>query len=220
MRDDLESVVMLLFRFVGSGFRLALCNVGKLATWKFVVLVPDPIVFAPWSVLLPHGRLCLTCQRTPSQVHRQREQEGRLRRRRRDTGRSRRVAAACRRSGRNARRAGPRVARFVSLANLARQSHRPSTRVDCPAHECGWLLASATSSEDGNWCFFVAIVFLCCWFSAASRQFDCGCCSETVTSLATGSERQKSRADQLGSRLLLKRSSTKSMGRSCGRPVS
>ena len=145
---------MLLFRFVGSGFRLALCNVGNLATRKFVVLVPDPIVFAPWSVLLPHGRLRVTCQRTPSQLHRHGEQEGRLRRRRRDTGRSRRVAADCRRSGRNARRAGPRVARFVSLANLARQSHRPSTRVDCPTHECGWLLASATSSEDGELVLF------------------------------------------------------------------
>ena len=43
---------MLLFQFVGNGFQLAHCNVGKLATQKFVVLVPDPIVFALWSVLL------------------------------------------------------------------------------------------------------------------------------------------------------------------------
>ena len=53
----------------------------------------------------------------------------------------------------DAKRAGPGVARFVNLANLARPSHRPPTRV-CPTHECGWLLASATSPEDGNWSFF------------------------------------------------------------------
>ena len=43
---------MLLCRFLGNGFRLALCNVGWLTTQKFVILVPDPIFFAPWSVLL------------------------------------------------------------------------------------------------------------------------------------------------------------------------
>ena len=52
LRDDLENIYMLLFRFLGNGFRLALCNVGWLVTQKFVVLVPDPIVYAPWSVLL------------------------------------------------------------------------------------------------------------------------------------------------------------------------
>ena len=63
------------------------------------------------------------------------------------------VAAACRRSGRNARRERPGVVRFVSLANLARRSHRPPIVAcfsTCGAKECGWLLASATSSEDGD----------------------------------------------------------------------
>ena len=42
--------------------------------------------------------------------------------RRRGAGRSRGVAAASRRCGRNGRRAGPGEARFLNLANLARQS--------------------------------------------------------------------------------------------------
>ena len=42
--------------------------------------------------------------------------------RRRSTGRFRRVEAASRRSGRSARRAGPREARFVHVADLERQS--------------------------------------------------------------------------------------------------
>ena len=45
MRDDLENINMLLFRFVGNGFQLALCNVSCLETWESAVLVPDPIVF-------------------------------------------------------------------------------------------------------------------------------------------------------------------------------
>ena len=45
-RDGLESVYMVLFRFVGNG-----SSVSWLAIWESVVLVPDPIVFAPWSVL-------------------------------------------------------------------------------------------------------------------------------------------------------------------------
>ena len=64
MRDDLENVCMLLFRFVGNGFQLALCNVGWLATRESVVLVPDPIVFAPWSVLLDGGEPCDSGQDT------------------------------------------------------------------------------------------------------------------------------------------------------------
>ena len=51
LRDDLENIYMLLFPFVANGFKLALCNVGWLTTQKFVILVPDPIVLAPWSVL-------------------------------------------------------------------------------------------------------------------------------------------------------------------------
>ena len=64
MRDDLENIYMLLFRFVGNGFQLALCNVSWLVSREFVVLVPDPIVFAPWSVLLGRGELCDSCQDT------------------------------------------------------------------------------------------------------------------------------------------------------------
>ena len=63
MRDDLEIIYMLLFPFVGNGFQLAPCNVSWLATRGSVVLVPDPIVFAPWSVLLDRGELC-GCQDT------------------------------------------------------------------------------------------------------------------------------------------------------------
>ena len=47
MRDDLENIHVLLFRFLGNGFQLALCSVSWLATREFVVVVPDPIGFAP-----------------------------------------------------------------------------------------------------------------------------------------------------------------------------
>ena len=52
MRDDLENIYTLLFMYVGNGTQLALCNVSWVATREFVVLVPDPVVFAPWSVLV------------------------------------------------------------------------------------------------------------------------------------------------------------------------
>ena len=65
MRDDLENIYMLLFRFDGNGFQLALCSVSWLATRESVVLVPDPIVSAPWYVLLDRGELCDSCQDTP-----------------------------------------------------------------------------------------------------------------------------------------------------------
>ena len=52
LRDDLEEVYALLSRFLGFGFRLAMSNVGWHVTQKFVILVPDPIGFAPWLVLL------------------------------------------------------------------------------------------------------------------------------------------------------------------------
>ena len=55
LRDDLGNIYALLFRFLGYGFRLATSNVGWLATQQFVILVPDPIVFAPWPVLLDQG---------------------------------------------------------------------------------------------------------------------------------------------------------------------
>ena len=63
LRDDLEEVYALLFRFLGYGFRLAMSNVGWLVTQKFVILVPDPIGFAPWWVLLGPGELCDSCAR-------------------------------------------------------------------------------------------------------------------------------------------------------------
>ena len=51
LRDDLENIYALLFRFLGYGFWLAMSNMGWLVTQKFVILVPNPIVFAPWSVM-------------------------------------------------------------------------------------------------------------------------------------------------------------------------
>ena len=54
---------MLLFVYVGNGTQLALCNVGWL-TCEFVVLVPDPLGIAPWSVLLDRGELRDSCQDT------------------------------------------------------------------------------------------------------------------------------------------------------------
>ena len=59
---------MLLFRFVGKGFQLALCNVSWLATQESVVLVHDPIVFAPWSVFLDRGEPCDSCQGTSDEA--------------------------------------------------------------------------------------------------------------------------------------------------------
>ena len=66
LRDDLENIYAPLFGFLGYGFRLAMRSMMQ----KFVILVPDPIVFAPfvfapWSV---HGKLCVTCQHTSHDV--------------------------------------------------------------------------------------------------------------------------------------------------------
>ena len=58
LRDDLQNIYALLFMFLGYGFSLAMCNVGWLDTQQFVILVPDPIIFAPWSVLLNRGEPC------------------------------------------------------------------------------------------------------------------------------------------------------------------
>ena len=55
LRDDLQNIYALLFRFLGYSFQLAMSNVGWLATQQFVILVPDPIVFAPWPVLTKAG---------------------------------------------------------------------------------------------------------------------------------------------------------------------
>ena len=61
LRGDLEEVHALLFRFLGYGFRLAMSNVGWLVTQKFVILVPDPVGFAPWPVLVDPGEPCDSC---------------------------------------------------------------------------------------------------------------------------------------------------------------
>ena len=71
LRGDLENIYALLFRFFGYSFWVAMSNVGWLTTQMFVILVLDPIVyapfvFAPWSVL--HGKLCVTCQHTSHDV--------------------------------------------------------------------------------------------------------------------------------------------------------
>ena len=65
LRDDLDEVYALLFRFLGNGFRMALCSVGWLTTQKFAILVPDPIVFAPWSALLD----CTASFESPVNTH-------------------------------------------------------------------------------------------------------------------------------------------------------
>ena len=67
MREDLENIHMLL-GFVGNGFQLALCNVSWVAIREFVVLVPNSIVFAPWSVLTDRGESCDSCQDTPHEA--------------------------------------------------------------------------------------------------------------------------------------------------------
>ena len=75
LRDDLEELYALLFRFLGYGFQLAMSNVGWLVTQKFVILVPDPIGFAPWSVLIGRGEPCDSCsQDTPPPAERARLQ--------------------------------------------------------------------------------------------------------------------------------------------------
>ena len=59
LRDDLEEVYALLFWFLGFGFRLAMSNVGWHVTQKFVILVPDPVLF-------DSGEPCDICQYTSS----------------------------------------------------------------------------------------------------------------------------------------------------------
>ena len=66
LRDDLEEVYAMLFGFLGFGFWLAMSNVGRHVTQKFLILVPDPIGFAPWPVLLDPGEPCDICQHTSS----------------------------------------------------------------------------------------------------------------------------------------------------------
>ena len=64
LRDDLENIYALLFWFLGFGFRLAMSSVGWHVTQKFVILVPDPIAFAPRPALLDPGEPCDICQYT------------------------------------------------------------------------------------------------------------------------------------------------------------
>ena len=115
LRDDLEEVYALLFQFLGFGFRLAMSNVGWHVTQKFVILVPDPIAFAPRLAVLDSGEPCDICQHTFSGLvfvlvlHSHHKSIG---------GRSSSATS----SRRRARRARPREARFVTLANLTRQS--------------------------------------------------------------------------------------------------
>ena len=41
-------ILTVLFRFLGYGFRLAMCSVNWMEAREFAILVPDPIAFAPW----------------------------------------------------------------------------------------------------------------------------------------------------------------------------
>ena len=66
LRDYLENIYALLFPFLGFGFQLAMSNAGWHVTQKFVILVPDPIAFAPWPVLLDPGEPCDICQHASS----------------------------------------------------------------------------------------------------------------------------------------------------------
>ena len=115
LRDDLEEVYALLFRFLGFGFRLAMSNVGWHVTQQFVILVPDPIAFAPRPALLDPGGLAISVNTLLSGLvivlvlHSHHKSIG---------GRSSSATS----SRRSVRRARPREARFVTLANLTRQS--------------------------------------------------------------------------------------------------
>ena len=114
------------------------------------------------------------------------------------------------------------MAHFVNLANLARQSHRPPIE--------GWLFNLSSKGMRLVACIrdvvegreLVLFCRICLPLFARSMEWvslvfqlqkgkcDCGCCAETATSRCNRrrpSERQKSRADQLGSRLFLGRSS-------------
>ena len=61
MPQNLEKFYLLLFQCVGNGSQLAQCNVSWPPTRFWFVLLPDPIIFAPWSVLLGVGKRCGSC---------------------------------------------------------------------------------------------------------------------------------------------------------------
>ena len=176
----------LLFRFLGFGFRLAMSNVGWLVPQKFVILVPDPIAFAPRPALLDPGEPCDICQYTSFRppiaglsaapwnkddmgdgvptdqlshnhcdctdshcnshiftscvfvlvLHSHRKSIG---------GRSSSATS----SRRRARRARPREARFVTLANLTRQSLRVMEPVSHQASLRGRLRSWRRASRQG-----------------------------------------------------------------------
>ena len=44
---EIIGILTLLFRFLGYGFRLAMCSVNWMEAREFAILVPDPIAFAP-----------------------------------------------------------------------------------------------------------------------------------------------------------------------------
>ena len=46
---EIIGILTVLFRFFGYGFRLAMCSVNWMEAREFAILVPDPIVFAPWA---------------------------------------------------------------------------------------------------------------------------------------------------------------------------
>ena len=49
---EIIGILTVLFRFLGYGFRQAMCSVNWMEAREFAILVPDPIAFAPW----PGGR--------------------------------------------------------------------------------------------------------------------------------------------------------------------
>ena len=45
---EIIGILTVLFRFLGYGFRLAMCSVNWMEAREFAILVPNPIAFAPW----------------------------------------------------------------------------------------------------------------------------------------------------------------------------
>ena len=45
---EIIGILTVLFRFLGYGFRLAMCSVNWMEAREFAILVHDPIAFAPW----------------------------------------------------------------------------------------------------------------------------------------------------------------------------
>ena len=49
--DEIIGILKVLFRYVGNGTRLALTSMDWMNTREAVILVPDPIAFAPGQAL-------------------------------------------------------------------------------------------------------------------------------------------------------------------------